>query len=80
MATKTKKQRKVLPLTEVELDPEQTPFLSPRRLAQANLGDHDTLLKGVKSGAIPAIQFQRTWRIPTRWVRRALGLDVDSAA
>jgi hypothetical protein len=83
MTTTKKKpqQRKAArPLTEAELDPERTPFLSPRRLAEANFGDHETLLDAVKSGTIPSIRYQRTYRIPTRWVRSALGLDAEPAA
>jgi hypothetical protein len=78
--TTKKKRRNVRPLTAVELDPERTPFLTPRRLAEANFGDHETLLDAVKSGAIPSIRYQRTYRIPTRWVRSALGLDAGTAA
>jgi hypothetical protein len=74
-----KRKRPIRPLTAVELDPDRTPFHSPRRLADANFGDHETLLDAVKSGAIPSVKYQRTYRIPTRWVRSALGID-DTAA
>jgi hypothetical protein len=78
---KTVKRKTVRPLTQEELDPERRPFTSPRRLAQAGFGDHETLLDAVKTGAIPSIRYQRTYRIPTRWVRTALGLDsTDDAA
>jgi hypothetical protein len=78
MATKKSVKRTVRPLTAAELNPAKTPFQSPRRLSQAGFGDHDTLLEAVKSGAIPAIKFQRNYRIPTRWVRQALGLDAET--
>jgi hypothetical protein len=75
MAKKRQAATPKRPLTEDELDPAKHPFTSPRRLAQAGFADHTTLLKAIHAGRIPAIQYQRTFRIPTRWVRRALGLD-----
>jgi hypothetical protein len=78
--TKKTLKRNVRPLTADELDPERTPFLSPRRLYEAGFGDHDTLLEAVKTGTIPSIRYQRNYRIPTRWVRQALGLEPEAAA
>jgi hypothetical protein len=63
------------PLTDDELDPVRNPFMSPRRLAEIGFGDPHTVLEAVKRGTIPSIRYQRTYRIPTRWVRQALHID-----
>jgi hypothetical protein len=75
--TKNAKSKHFRPLTDDELDPETHPFHSPRRLAEAGFGTHETILTAVESGDIPAIRYQRSWKVPTRWVRRALGLLAD---
>jgi hypothetical protein len=68
------------PFTDDELDPTTHPFHSPRRLAEAGFGTHEAVLAAVESKAIPAIRYQRNWKVPTRWVRRALGVDDDEPA
>lgn len=73
--TKKEPATKRRPFTDAELDPERNPFHSPRRLAEAGFGDHHTVLTAVKSGTIPAIRYERNYRIPTRWIRQALGID-----
>jgi hypothetical protein len=76
----TKAKESPSPLSEDELDPVQNPFFSPRRLAEIGFGDHETILRAVKAGTIPSIRYERSFKVPTRWVRKALGLDVDEPA
>lgn len=63
------------PLDPDELDPIKHPFFSPRRLSQIGFGDQRAVLDAVRAGTIPSIRYQRRYRIPTRWVRRALAID-----
>jgi hypothetical protein len=60
------------PLDPDELDPVKHPFFSARRLSQIGFGDHAVILRACKAGTIPAIRYERDYRIPTRWVREAL--------
>jgi hypothetical protein len=65
------------PLHPDELDPVKHPFFSARRLSQIGFGDHGVILQAVKARTIPSIRYQRDYRIPTRWVREALGLPAE---
>jgi excisionase family DNA binding protein len=58
-------------------DPEQTPFLRPRQVADILGVDLKSVLNGVHYGAIPCTKLGRTFLIPSAWVVRIARMEPE---